>query len=434
MPAVTDPRALAYSVLFDVEKGSFADALLGRALERSSLAGADRDLATMLVYGTLARRLTLDHALAEYCNRPLGKMDLPALTLLRLGLFQIVFLDRVPDYAAVGSTVAVAKQAAPWTASLVNAVLRRAAREGQPPLPPPGPQRLAVETSHPPWLIKMWQSELGEQETALLLAADNEPAPTVYRALVAREEALARMAEDGVQASAADVAPDAIVVRPARRFPGLAMAQGEASQLVVRYLAPAAGERVLDACAAPGGKAAYIARMVGPDGKVVASDAAHGSGRRIRGALAAAGVDNVTVMESAVEELGSEPTLRDFDAVLVDAPCSGLGTLRQHPEIRWRRGPADTIELAERQRRILEAAADRVRPGGRLVYATCTIARVENDDVVDGFLDNRADFTPDDAEFEPLLAPVIDTDGRMRTFPHRHGMDGFFAARLKRLG
>jgi len=350
--------------------------------------------------------------------------------LLRLGLFQLLFLDRVPAYAAVDTSVTLAAAAAPRARGLVNAVLRRAARDG-PAAPPDDPrERLAVELSHPSWLIDRFEQQLGTAETRFLLEANNRPMPTVLRALADRDRVIEKLRARGITAEATRHAPDAIACSVPVAEEDVAVAQGEASQLVTLFSRASPGERVLDACAAPGGKTAYLARLVGERGQVVAVDPSRSARRRILESIRLGGADNVEVVTSSVEDFPSDPS---FDLVFVDAPCSGLGTLAEHPEIRWRRKPKEIGAFAERQRSILEAAARAVRPGGRLVYCTCSLLREENDDVVDAFLSVHPEFTQSGARRHPdFLAPFVGADGRFRSFPHRHGMAGFFAARLRR--
>ena len=431
-----NPRELAYRVLHETEStGAFADALLGRSLETTDLSASDRGLATLLVYGTLARLLTLDHTLAALSNRPLDRIELPALVLLRMGLFQIAFLDRVPDYAAVDTTVQLARRHVRDAAGFVNALLRRAAREGLRPIEETDEAtRLSIEHSHPRWLVKLWREELGPEEAVALMVADNQPAPTVLRALGERGATLAELERRGVSARAGSRAPQAIVLEAGgaglQAMAGLAVSQGEASQLAVLFAGIRPGDRILDACAAPGGKTAYMATLAGPDGSVTAVDPSRGARGRIASTLARADVTGVAILESPLAELGPcDP----FDLVFVDAPCSGLGTLRQHPEIRWRRRPADITDLAARQSAILADAATRVRPGGRLIYATCTLTHAENEVVVEGLLAADGSFMEDsEADHAAALHDVVGMDGRLRTFPHRHETDGFFAARLQR--
>jgi 16S rRNA (cytosine967-C5)-methyltransferase len=423
-------RRLALSVLEKVDDGARSDAELGRQLGQAELSGVDRALATRIVYGVLAWRLRLDHTIAALARRRIEDLDRPLRNILRIGLYQLCFLDRVPPYAAVNSAVEMVPAALRHAAGFVNAVLRQAGRQG---LVEPSSQdedeRTAIELSHPPWLVKLWSEELGRNEAIALMRADNEALRTTLRALGDRDEALRRVREHGIEAELGRFAPQAIRASAAITLPGVVVPQGEASQLVALLVAAQAGERILDACAAPGGKTAYLAHAVGTAGSVTAVDASRGAGRRIEALLEACNV-RARIIEDRVENVAlAEP----YDAVLVDAPCSGLGTLREHPEIRWRRTPADLAGFAEKQTRILRSAASHVRRGGRLVYATCTIARAENDDVVDKFLAQCPDFAAGDpVDAHPALRLLLDERCRMRTFPHHHDMAGFFAARLIR--
>jgi 16S rRNA (cytosine967-C5)-methyltransferase len=425
-----DARSLALSVLERVDDGTRSDAELGRQLTRADLGESDRALATRIVYGVLAWRLRLDHTIAAFAHRRIEDLDRPLPNILRIGLYQLCFLDRVPPYAAVSSAVELVPRTLRHAAGLVNAVLRRAGRQGMAtPSSPDASERVAVELSHPAWLVKLWIAELGVDEALALMRADNEALRTTLRALIDRQTALAAVREQGVEADPGRYAPQAIRSSAALVLPGVCLPQGEASQLVALLLGARPGERVLDACAAPGGKTAYLAQTVGTEGSVTAVDAGRGAERRIRSLLDLCGV-RARIIEDGIENV---PVDEPYDAVLVDAPCSGLGTLREHPEIRWRRTPADLADFADRQSRILRAAAKHVRPGGRLVYATCTLARAENDEVVDAFLAESPGFSADAPDnVDPAPRALLDEGCRMRTYPHRHDMAGFFAARLVR--
>jgi 16S rRNA (cytosine967-C5)-methyltransferase len=441
-----EPRRLAWRILCAVEDGAFADATLGATLSGAHLEPRDRGLATQLVYGTLAWQGLLDHVLT-HLGRPPRRLDAPVRVLLRLAFFQLIKLDRVPEFAAVDTAVELAKTikgGAP--AGLVNALLRRFLRERRDlGLPPETPRaaHLAVATSHPRWLVDQWLGELGEAETTALLAADNQAAPTVLRVLssrVTRETVIAALADVQVAARPTAYASDGVVLDSAAdpiALPGWRegwfTVQGEASQLVGALLGVGAGMRVLDVCAAPGGKALVAAGAAGASGLVVALDPQRGGLQRLRNEAARLGVRVLRVCADST----ALPLRREalFDAVLVDAPCSGLGTLRQHPEIRWRRTPADVAALATLQASLLAAAAPHVRPGGALVYATCTISRRENDDVVEQFLSTHGDFQPGDPRpFLPDAAAELVDGHVLRTFPHRHALDGFYAVRLGRSG
>lgn len=438
-PRGDDPRRAAIDVLARVDGGAFADALVGERLARGTLDPRAAGLFTRLVYGTEAWRGRLDWSLAGLARRPLDDLAPPVRAALRVGLFQLLLLDRVPAHAAVDTTVSLVKElAGAGAASFANAVLRGFLRRGERALPDAESEpdaHLALRWSHPEWLVRLWRAELGDARTAAILAADAEPAPTVVRvdpAVATRDEALARLAARGVDAHATAFARHGIVVAAPvatlGREAGLAL-QGEASQLVVDVLDPRPGERVLDLCAAPGGKSGAIAERIG-GAAVVAADRSRPGVRRIA-ALPAARAGRILPL---VADAGAPPLVRPFDAVLVDAPCSGLGTLRAHPEIRWRRQPADLEQLAARQRAILASAAPLVRPGGRLVYATCTLAAIENEHVVASFLEHDRNFRIADPRphLPAAAAELVDATGALRTAPDRGGLDGFFAVRLER--
>ena len=425
-------RAIACRVVHATESSNeFADERLAAELGKASLSDVDKNLTTAIVYGTLARRLSIDHQLRPHIKRGLDKVESFILTVLRVSAFQILYLDRVPAYAVVNAGVELAKHGHPKAAGFVNAVLRRLAN-GEPAPPPQESEedRLAVEYSHPRWIVRMWMAELGEAAATALMSADNQANPTVLRVLGRRDETLASLAERGCEATACTLAPDAIKVRVPDRCEGLAVSQSEASQLVCLLVAPNKGDRVLDACAAPGGKSAYLARLAGEQGRVFAVDPSQTARQRIKNRLTAAGAAGVTIEQCRLQEFESDDS---FDRVLVDAPCSGLGTLRQHPEIRWRRSPTDLQSLARTQLDLLRAASRFVRSSGRLVYSTCTITRAENEEVIDAFLSSNPDFQEDaDSPLSPSLEGLVDDRGRFRTFPHEHDTDGFFAARLRR--
>jgi 16S rRNA (cytosine967-C5)-methyltransferase len=432
-----DPRAVAHDVLVRVETTeAFADVLLASRLTATTLGPADRALATRLVYGTLAWQGRIDQHLRPLLRTALGALDPPVRAALRLGLYQLRFLDRVPAYAAVDASVALVRGRGAGVAGLVNAVLRRAAREPAPGLPGDPMERLAVEWSHPRWLVERWAEELGTAELPRLLEANNARGPTVIRAnalRTGRDALVATLRAAGIAAAAARWAPDAVVVaRGVSRLRALAAwraghfgFQGEASQLIAPLLGLEPDARVLDACAAPGGKAAHAAALLGGRGLVLALDRRLAGARRTGEEAVRLGAATVRVL---VGDARRPPLREPLDAVLVDAPCTGLGTLRRHPEVRWRRRPEDIPRLAALQLALLDGVAPLVRPGGVLVYAVCTIARAENEDVVARFRASHPRFV-----VEPVPAPrdTVTPAGFLRTLPHPHGLDGFFAARLR---
>ncbi len=482
-----DPRALALRILEEVEgTGAFADTQLGRTLAGTRLDPRDAALLTRLVYGTIAWQLRLDWTLEHLAARPITEIDAPVVATLRLGLLQILFLERVPAHAAVNTSVDLARaRAGGGAARFVNAILRRALREGE--RPPPDAARdpvrhLSIVWSHPLWLVESLGTELGLARTARLLEAHQQAAPTCLRInlnLESRDAALARLRALGLDVRAGRFADTAILLdsplgrigqgptqraagfpadarasepalrsaqsgpseqrgtrRPGRSGPAEAEAslgvafQSEASQLAAAALGVRPGERVADLCAAPGGKTGALACGLDSNGQLVAADLTPLAVRTMGNRLGRAPGLGLLCQD------GRRPALRHeaFDAVLLDAPCTGLGTLRQHPEIRWRRQPADIERAHAIQLALLVAAADLVRPAGRLVYATCTLGRRENDDVVASFLAHDSRFVRDPiARWLPAAAlSLIDPDQTLRTAPDLHGLDGFFAVRLVR--
>jgi 16S rRNA (cytosine967-C5)-methyltransferase len=439
-------RALAAAVLQRIEcDRAYADVTLDAALRESRLDARDRALATRLVYGTLAWQGRLDWHLATLARRDPTTLDPALRVVLRLGLYQILLLDRIPAHAAVATSVDLAKQLAPAAAGLVNAVLRRAVRErGALALPDPAAApvcHLAVAFSHPEWLVARWHERFTAAELRALLAANNLAAPTVLRARVgSRDTLIARLSAAGASAEACRFAPEAVRVSAVapHALPdyaaGVFDVQSEASQLVVLLLDPQPGTRVLDACAAPGGKATYAAELTGDRGLVVALD------RRRRGAFAVARAARrlglAGIAAAVADARSATRVLRGrFDRILVDAPCSGLGTLRAHPEVRWTRTPADIARLAGLQREILEGVTPLLSPGGVLVYATCTIADEENEDVVHAWLAGHRELAVEHAapHLPAPAAGLVDASGALRTLPHRDDLDGFYAVRVRRV-
>ncbi|HEV7735131.1 MAG TPA: 16S rRNA (cytosine(967)-C(5))-methyltransferase RsmB [Candidatus Binatia bacterium] len=437
--APADARTIAHDVLLRVEgEQAFADVLLAHRLSGARLSVEDRALTTRLVYGVLAWQGRLDHHLAALVRGgDLAALDPPVRAALRLGLFQLLLLERVPAYAAVDASVRLAGASGRGARGLVNAVLRRAAREGRDlPLPSDPLTRLAVEWSHPQWLVARWRREFDPDELPALLAADNEPGGTVLRAHgVSRDALAAELADGGIETTPARWSSQGLVVaRDAGRVrttaawhEGRCSFQSEASQLVGALLAPAPGSHVLDACAAPGGKTTHLAAFAGPDGQVVAVDPHRAGAARIAAEAVRLRADTI---RPVVADARRPPLRGQFDAVLVDAPCSGLGTLRRHPELRWRRTPDDIPRLAALQAELLAGVAPLVRPGGVLVYAVCTLTREETVGVVEAFQAATPSFAVEPASGW-VDAALTTPAGHLRTLPHRHGLDGFFAVRLR---
>jgi 16S rRNA (cytosine967-C5)-methyltransferase len=419
------------------EHSAYADRALHGEARRLDLSARDRALATRLAYGVVQRRDTLDHVIAALAGRPVGRLEPAVLAVLRLGVFQLAFLDRIPAHAAVGESVELAKAESRRGAGLVNAVLRRAAREARPliaALPDGTPAEAALRHSHPRWIAELWFDALGPDDARALMAAGNEPAEAAVRANTLRIAAAELAGRLPVAARPAGGLPEGLVLEDAFDAfssplweQGLFMPQSRAAMAVARILDPQPEEEVLDLCAAPGAKTTHLAALMGDRGRVVAVERHAGRADALRRTAERMGAASVDVRTAdAAEPQGT------FDRVLVDPPCSDLGTLASRPDARWRKDPAAVAELAVEQARILEAGARAVRSGGVLVYSTCTISPAENEDRIAAFLRQHSDFELDDP---PSDLPVWDHPSVPRikqTLPHRDGTDGFFIARMRR--
>ncbi|MGH7353933.1 MAG: 16S rRNA (cytosine(967)-C(5))-methyltransferase RsmB, partial [Candidatus Rokuibacteriota bacterium] len=436
-------RVVATRVLERVETdGAFADLALAAELDRRRAPTRDAALATELVYGTLRWQRYLDWVLQPHASRALARLDPRVRALLRMAAYQIVFLARVPAFAAVNDAVTLAR-GAPGTAGFVNAVLRsftrRGARERE-PRPPRDPlEALATRASFPTWLAGRWVDRYGLDDAETLMRALNERAPLTLRAntlRLTREQLAARLAaEHGLTTRPTPWAPEGLVVERGgspetwRPFAeGDCVVQDEASMLIARLLEPRPGGTVADVCAAPGTKTTHLAALMEDRGRVLALEPEPARLGLVREAARRLGIASIEAHEGAVETLAPRFAAA-CDAVLVDAPCTNLGVVRRNPDVKWRRSAADLVTAAARQRSVLAAAATMVRPGGWLVYATCSLEPEENDAVVGAFLGERSDFGLDPPSAFPL--PLRD-DGVLRCLPHRHGTDGFTAFRLRR--
>jgi 16S rRNA (cytosine967-C5)-methyltransferase len=437
-------RLAAADILFRVDKESaYADVLLGARLP--DFAPADRRLITRLVLGTIAWQGRLDYELKRLTRRELVSIQPVALEILRMGLFQLRFLDRIPQHAVVDTAVSIAKRNAQArkASGFVNAVMRRATRETE---PMPSRERdeknfLAITLSHPRWMVERFVDWFGVANAERLMTANNDAAPNAIRLNLARgsrAELLDKLSADGFEIGAPGRAPETVVLSGAPHFEshayrdGLFHAQSEASQMAARMLAPRAGATVVDCAAAPGGKATHLAELVGERGRVIAVDVNLGGLRNARGLAHRLRHRNV---EFVCADLTAAVPFRpsSFEYVMLDAPCTGIGTLREHPEIKWRLKPDDPARMAAIQSRMLENAAALVRREGAIVYSVCSIAPEEGEGVVDGFLARHHDFEIDRGMAgQDEFRNVIDARGFMKTRPDVGGLDGFFATRLIR--
>ena len=444
-------REAAFAVLHRAEAAdAFVWPLLYHTLARSALSAADRALATEITLGVLRHRARVDYALVSFLRRPLADLPAAIRTVLRMGAYQLLTLDRIPPAAAVFESTALARRHGhAGTAGLVNAVLRRLAAEGPPPLPDPAVDpiaHLATVHSHPRWLVARWTARFGIDEAAALAAANTQPAPSAVRAntlLVTPAELIEAFRARGTPAHPGTVA-EAVRVRGSLmdRLPllerGWFAIQDEGSMLVAHAVAPVAGQSVIDACAAPGGKTTHLAALLRNEGHVLACDVHQSKVDALARRCAVMGATCVVTRHMDARSLGNAMPA-SADAVLVDAPCSGLGTIRRRPEIKWRVTEDDLARHGRAQGSILAGAAGAVRPGGVLVYSVCSLEPEEGPHVVRAFLAGHPMFEPAPLpeSFPPEVAGgSIDAQARARgevfLLPHRHDTDGFYIARLRR--
>jgi 16S rRNA (cytosine967-C5)-methyltransferase len=431
---VTPARQAAAHVLGALRRGELLDGALDAA--GLPLDARDRRWLHELVATTLRRRAWLDAVLDVRVRGGLSRLDPGLCDLLRLGVAQLLFMHSVPPYAAIAQTVEHAKTTHGHGAGkLANAVLRRVDREREavePPAPADPLDALALTHSHPRWLVARWVARWGARDTCALLEANNREAHTILRPMgIVREQLEAALEAAGVPTIEQPLAPGSIGLQHGVAVTALgAFRQGHcfvqdpAATLVTDYASVPPGAVVADLCAAPGGKAFELARQAR---LVVACDASALRLERLRGSVTRLDLANVALVTADARH----PPIREVDAVLLDAPCTGTGTFRRHPDARWRLKPSDLAIMSAVQRALLESASRVVRPGGLLVYSTCSLEQEENDSQVETFLAEHPEFSLEPPPPGTVPAAVLDA-GRLRVLPHLHGADGAFAARLRR--
>ncbi|MEA5114191.1 MAG: 16S rRNA (cytosine(967)-C(5))-methyltransferase RsmB [Geobacteraceae bacterium] len=441
-----NPRRVAFDIIERIERErSYADILVDRALAGSELKGPDRGLLNELVFGVLRRRGTLDHIIGCCSSMAVNRLERRVLNLLRIGLYQIFFLDRIPVSAAVNETVNLAKAIAPRASGFINAVLRRADSERESLAWPDHDPAALISARHslPRWLAGKWILQLGPKETEALADVLNETPQLTVRVntlKISRVNLLERFRDQGVEAVATDYSPDGIRIlsplHPAALYgfrEGLLTVQDESSQLASLFLAPLPGETVLDLCAAPGGKTTHLAQLMENRGLLVACDRDPRKFPRIEETARRLGISIIRTL--ALDASIPLCDLGDwrFNRILVDAPCSGLGVLRRNPEAKWRLAAHDLERMARLQSSIIRNASDRLVDGGVLLYSTCSVSMEENEEVINDFLSEKRNFVVEDLRTVlPAHPDVFTEQGMFRSWPHRHGMDGFFAARLRK--
>ncbi len=443
------PRAICLDILNRVEgRDLHLDRLLADSFKRyRHLTSLDRSFLTELTYGVIRWREKLDWVITQFSEIPFEKIELEAINILRLGLYQILFLSRTPASAAVNESVELAKQIrGRGGAGFVNAVLRSSIRQRDeihyPEIAEDPALHLSVIQSHPLWLVRRWIKEVGAEEAVRICAFNNQISPLTLRAntlKINRKDLIEKLSEEGLKAQATAYSEEGILLEdppPTSELPfikqGLYVIQDEASQLVSSILDARPGERILDACAAPGGKTTHVAQRMENRGEIHALDLSKGKLDLIEEICQRLGVKIVKVLKA--DAAASLPVSKDlaFDRVLADVPCSGFGTLRKNPDLKWKRGEKDIQRLGALQLSILNNLSAYVKKGGALVYSTCTVFHEENEDVVETFLGGHPEFRLDQIEKAgEKLRPFLH-NGYFKTFPPRNEMDGFWVARLRK--
>ncbi len=444
------PRAICLDILNRIEGADLhPDRLLTDSFKRyRHLTPLDRSFLTELTYGVIRWRGKLDWVIRYFSKIPLEKIELETINILRLGLYQILFLSRTPASAAVNESVELAKQMrGKGGAGFVNAVLRSSIRQkdkvSHPEIAKDPALHISVTQSHPLWLVQKWLKEMGMEETLRICAFNNQISSLTLRGntlKIDRKDLTEKLREEGLKPRLTSYSEEGIVLQdppPTSDLPflkeGLYVIQDEASQLVTSILDPKPGERILDACAAPGGKTTHTAQRMENQGEIYALDVSKGKLDLIEEICQRLGVRIVKTLKT--DAAASLPVLKNlvFDRVLADVPCSGFGTLRRNPDLKWRREEKDIKRLSALQFSILSNLSTYVKEGGVLTYSTCTAFREENEDVVERFLEKYSGFQLDRAEnVLPVKYRPFIHNGYFKTFPPKNEMDGFFVARLRK--
>lgn len=429
-------RKIVYELLAKTEEGgAYSKIALDSAFEQNKLSERDKGFTAAMFYGILERRMTLDYVIRAYSSKEFDKLDKSVVQLLRMGLYQLLYMDSVPESAAVNETVALAS---PHQKGFVNAVLRSFLRGGckvdYGELC--GDARLSVEYSCPKWLVKMWRSRFGEERTLGLLRSSLGRPPLFLRVNTLRcsaDELIAALAEDGINARRNELLPDCVELMSgspdccSAYWRGLFHVQDISSQLCCKILGAQPGETVLDMCAAPGGKSFTAAEHMKNGGRLISFDLHENKLSLIKSGAKRLGISIISARQNDASVF--DPDIPQADRVLCDVVCSGLGVIRRKPEIKYK-SKQEIMQLPPIQTNILETAKRYVKPGGRLVYSTCTLNEAENEEIAENFLRNNPDFSP-----EEIKIGIDDDGGFCRNFfPEKTGGDGFFAALFKRNG
>lgn len=449
-PASGSAREVALDILVRVdEQGAYSNLLLNTSLQKSGLSREDSGLTTELVYGTISRMNTLDYVLEEFVSKGIAKLQPWVRSLLRLSLYQILYLDRIPSHAAVNEAVNISKKRGHQGISgMVNGVLRNVLRAGELPVMQPdwsAAKRISIQHSHPMWMVQRWVEEYGAEAAEAICAANNEsPAVSarVNTTMISREKLLNEMLEQGIQVSPSEISPYGIIARGGGNLAlsswyrdGYLSIQDESSMLVAEAVAPEPGMKVLDCCAAPGGKTLHMGELMKDEGSIYANDLHVHKAKLISDSAQRLGLDLIATGSGDALELENRFESGSFDRVLLDAPCTGLGVIRRKPDLKWRKLPEDVRGIAGLQRDLLASVSKLVKPGGVLVYSTCTTEKAENGDIVTSFLEQNPHFTAvtySSPIWKRLDNKALALGEGIQILPHHFNSDGFYISVLQR--
>ncbi|MEK4632194.1 MULTISPECIES: 16S rRNA (cytosine(967)-C(5))-methyltransferase RsmB [Bacillus] len=441
-------RELALEALEKLEQNqAYSNLLLTSVIKTNTLSDQDRGLLTELVYGTLQNKIALDFMLKPFIRKP-NKVKPWVIQLLRLSAYQMEYLEKIPDRAAIHEAVEIAKKRGhKGIASFVNGILRSLQREGAPSFAEIEDPvlRLSTETSHPEWLVKEWVEAYGFEAAEKICRIHLIPPKQTLRVnhiKSDRETVLNEMENAGLEAEAGDLSPDAIkllkgsIANTAFFQNGRVSIQDESSMLVARALDPKPGETVLDACAAPGGKSAHIAELMENEGSLTSLDLHRHKVKLIKEGAERLGLTIIDAQTMDARKAGEAFGAERFDRILVDAPCSGFGVIRRKPDMKYTKTPEDSRRLSEIQLGILREIAPLVKKGATLVYSTCTMDRTENEEVMHAFIQEHPEFEPDlslEKRLPEKARPFVQ-DGSLQILPHYFGTDGFFISSMRKKG
>lgn len=429
---------VVYGLLLKMEKSAYSNIALSSALNSSALSPQDKRLVSRLFYGVIERKLTLDHVVSKYSKKSPDKLDIEVLIVLRIGLYQLLYMDKIPDNAAVNGSVELVKANRKSSASgFVNAVLRNFIRDGKKlEYPSDSIERLSVENSCPVWLVKKLISEYGKENAVSLISLDNDPpavAVRVNNTLTSAEKLISRLNDEGIPAEKSDIIPNCLFINGigtvealAAFKEGLFHVQDLSSQLCAEALGAVSGDVVLDMCSAPGGKSFTIAEIMDNKGSLYAYELHKNRADLVTEGAARLKLDIITAAENNASVYSDNIPMAD--KILCDVPCSGLGVLRRKPEIKYKK-ESDLERLPKIQLSILETSAQYLKHGGEMIYSTCSVSRSENDEVVDKFLKRNPQFK--EIPFLEFLGEPFGK-GRATVFPKDFGSDGFFICKFRK--